>query len=131
MRRLSRTMLLALSIGPALGLAACNERASTVETPASTIVGGDANRGARTIRAVGCGGCHIIPGIAGADGLAGPPLNLMGRRVFLAGLLRNTPDNMMTWLREPQRVLPGNAMPDTGLTEEQARNITAYLYTLR
>jgi cytochrome c1 len=38
---------------------------------------------------------------------------------------------MMTWIREPQRVLPGNAMPNTGLTEEQARNITAYLYTLR
>jgi cytochrome c1 len=60
----------------------------------------------------------------------GPPLDHMGRRVFIAGLLRNTPENMVRWLRFPQRIVPGNAMPDMGLTERQARDITAYLYTL-
>ena len=55
----------------------------------------------------------------------------MARRIFIAGLLRNTPDNMMTWLRNPQAVSPGNAMPDMALDEDQARDITAYLYTLR
>jgi cytochrome c1 len=37
---------------------------------------------------------------------------------------------MVTWLRDPQEIVPGNAMPDMGLSEEQARDITAYLYTL-
>jgi cytochrome c len=72
-----------------------------------------------------------IPGIEQADGLVGPSLDHMGRRIFIAGLLRNTPDNMMTWLRSPQAVSTGNAMPDMGLDEDQARDITAYLYTLR
>jgi len=55
----------------------------------------------------------------------------MARRIYIAGLLRNTPDNMIEWLRSPQSVLPGNAMPDMGLSTAQARDITAYLYTLR
>jgi cytochrome c2 len=91
---------------------------------------GDPQSGALYIAQTGCGSCHVIPGIDGADGLVGPPLNQMGRRIFVAGLLRNTPENMMTWLRNPQQIVPGNAMPDMRLTEEQARDITAYLYTL-
>jgi cytochrome c2 len=91
---------------------------------------GDSERGALYIEQAGCGSCHIIPGIAGARGLVGPPLDHMGQRVFIAGLLRNTPANMVTWLRDPQEIVLGNAMPDMGLSEEQARDITAYLYTL-
>jgi cytochrome c2 len=91
---------------------------------------GDSERGALYIEQIGCGSCHIIPGIAGARGLVGPPLDHIGQRVFIAGLLRNTPANMVTWLRDPQEIVPGNAMPDMGLSEEQARDITAYLYTL-
>jgi cytochrome c1 len=49
---------------------------------------------------------------------------------FVAGLLRNEPDNLLRWLRQPQSLIPGNAMPDTGLTDQQARDIAAYLYTL-
>ena len=92
---------------------------------------GNPSRGAALIQYYGCGACHTIPGISGADALVGPPLDKMGRRVYLAGLLRNTPDNMVTWLRYPQRIVPGNAMPDMHLTEEQARDIAAYLYTLK
>ena len=62
--------------------------------------------------------------------MVGPPLDHMGRRVYIAGLLRNTPRNMVTWLRYPQRIVPGNAMPDMELSDEQARNIAAYLNTL-
>jgi cytochrome c2 len=91
---------------------------------------GNAERGALYIEQNGCGSCHVIPGIDGARGLVGPPLDYMGKRVFIAGLLRNTPANMVTWLRDPQEIVPGNAMPDMGLSEEQARDITAYLYTL-
>lgn len=92
---------------------------------------GDPGRGATLIRAVGCGSCHIVPGVNDANGLVGPPLGQMGRRIYIAGLLRNTPDNMITWLRSPQSVVPGNAMPDMGLSEADARDIAAYLYTLQ
>ena len=92
---------------------------------------GDPAAGAEEIAAVGCGSCHKIPGIAGAEGLVGPPLDHMGRRIYIAGLLRNTPDNMVTWLKDPQSIVPGNAMPDMDLDEQQARDIAAYLETLQ
>jgi cytochrome c1 len=55
----------------------------------------------------------------------------MGRRIYIAGKLRNTPANMVRWLRNPQAVVPENVMPNMGLTQEQARDIAAYLYTLK
>lgn len=67
----------------------------------------------------------------GANGLVGPPLNGIARRVYLAGVLPNTPDNMMRWLQNPQDVQRWTAMPDTGLTEDDARDIASFLYTLR
>ncbi|ODA66765.1 Cytochrome c oxidase subunit 2 precursor [Methyloligella halotolerans] len=89
-----------------------------------------AQRGADLIAEVGCGSCHTIPGIQGANGLVGPPLDQMARRIYIAGKLRNSPDNMVRWILNPQKVSPGNAMPDMGLTESQAEDITAYLATL-
>jgi cytochrome c2 len=91
----------------------------------------EVKRGAELIRKFGCGACHEIPGIEDAKGVVGPPLMTIGRRVFIAGLLRNTPENMAAWLENPQRIVPGNAMPDMGLTPQQARAIAAYLATLR
>ena len=92
---------------------------------------GDAGRGAQLIAQYGCGGCHIVPGIGGADGLVGPPLTKMARRVYIAGLLRNSPDNLAAWIENPQAIVPGNAMPAMGINNQQARDIVAYLYTLR
>jgi putative membrane protein len=115
-------------------LAGCEDRGASYlaklgfKQPKSDI--GDIDAGRRGIVTYGCGACHVIPGIAGANGMVGPPLDRMGRRVYIAGLLRNSPENMTSWLLDPQKVVPGNAMPVLGLTEEQARNITAYLYTL-
>lgn len=93
--------------------------------------GGNPKVGVALIQKFGCGTCHTIPGVADADGQVGPPLNAIARRVYLAGKLRNTPDNMVTWLKDPQAVVPGNAMPDMGVSQEQARDIAAYLYTLQ
>lgn len=89
-----------------------------------------AREGAELIDDLGCGTCHSIPGIKSADGLVGPPLDHMGRRIFIAGRLRNSPANMVTWLRNPQAIEPGTAMPDLGLSEQQARAVTAYLHSL-
>lgn len=92
---------------------------------------GNAKRGVALIRDAGCGSCHTIPGVPDAQGMVGPPLNRIARRIYIAGMLRNTPDNMIAWLRDPQRVVPGNVMPDMGLSDEQARDVAAYLYQLR
>jgi cytochrome c oxidase cbb3-type subunit 3 len=98
--------------------------------PKSPVPGGDAHRGAQLILANGCGGCHKIPGIKNATGLVGPPLTKIADRAVIAGVLPNTPGNMMAWIEQPQSIVPGNAMPNLGLNDNETRDITAYLYTL-
>ena len=98
--------------------------------PAWRIAGADAQRGRALIREAGCAACHTVPGVHDARGNVGPPLARFADRTYVAGMLRNEPRNLVTWLRHPQQVVPGNAMPDMGLDERDARDIAAYLYTL-
>lgn len=90
----------------------------------------DAGRGAKLFARDGCGACHTIREV-GAHGLVGPPLDNIGARTFIAGLLPNTPENMQRWLLAPQSIVPGDAMPDMGLSERDAADITAYLEALK
>jgi cytochrome c len=94
------------------------------------VPGGDPERGAELIASFGCGSCHTIPGIEAADGVVGPPLTDVGRRRYIAGNLPNRPENLVRWLIDPQAIEPGTAMPNLGLSEEQARHVAAYLFTL-
>ncbi|MFN2557733.1 MAG: cytochrome c family protein [Nitriliruptorales bacterium] len=75
----------------------------------------------------GCGSCHTIPGIRGADGLVGPPLTRFYERPYIAGQLPNTPEDLVRWIMHPQEVAPGTAMPDLDVTEEDARAIADFL----
>jgi cytochrome c len=61
----------------------------------------------------------------------GPPLDKMAERTFIGGKIQNTPQNMMQWLQNPQAFDPGNAMPNVGVTPNDARDITAFLFTLK
>ncbi len=94
-------------------------------------LGGDPESGRLLLRQFGCGSCHIIPGVAGAKGNTGPPLENVGRRVYLGGVLPNSPENMAQWIREPSRFAPETAMPDLPVSEAQARDMTAYLQELK
>ena len=92
--------------------------------------GGDPPRGAAAIRSYGCGSCHQIPGVAGAGGLVGPPLADWLQRASLAGHLPNTPENLVHWIQHPQHERPGTIMPEMSVTDGDARDIAAYLYTV-
>jgi cytochrome c1 len=94
------------------------------------VAGGDPSRGPAAISKYGCGSCHVIPGVDGANGAVGPPLTDFGARSFIAGEVGNTPENLIHWIEVPQSIEPGTAMPNLGVTEGDARNIAAYLYTL-
>jgi cytochrome c2 len=94
------------------------------------VAGGSAARGADALQTYGCGACHSIPGIAGAEGMVGPPLDNWAERQVIVGSFPNQPQHLIRWIRFPQAVEPGNAMPDMGVTEQDARDISAYLYSL-
>lgn len=93
--------------------------------------GGDPSRGKLAIRRFGCSSCHTIPGVPGADGLVGPPLDRIASRVYLAGRVTNTPKNMMDFLAHPHGTDPATAMPEMAIPDRDVRDIAAYLYTLR
>jgi cytochrome c1 len=92
---------------------------------------GNPRHGKELIEGYGCGGCHLIPGVHAARGMVGPPLIYLGQRTMIAGELPNTPENLVRWIENPKAVEPHTAMPDLGLSEDQAYDVAAYLYTLR
>jgi cytochrome c2 len=96
----------------------------------SKVEGGDPARGAQSIQRQGCHSCHRIPGIPGANSYVGPPLNGWSARQYIAGSLQNTPDNLIAFIMQPQAIRPGGAMPDMDINEQDARDISAYLFTL-
>lgn len=98
--------------------------------PDIEIEGGEAANGPELLRQYGCVTCHEVAGVREADGEVGPPLSRIADRAVIAGQLENTPANLVRWIRFPQEVAPGTAMPDLGVTEPHARDIAAYLYSL-
>ena len=102
---------------------------SQVRAQAAAITGGDPNRGEALFIEYGCGSCHAVQNVRTATGNVGPPLDGIATRVILAGHLANNPPNMEHWIRDPQQVSPGTAMPDLNVSQGDARDITAFLYT--
>ena len=110
-----------------LALAGCAE----AEPPAHlAIPGADPARGKALIGAFGCGACHVVPGVAGANGLVAPRLENFANRTMLAGTYPNVPRFLVPWLMNPAALKAQTAMPDLGVAEMQARDIASYLYTL-
>lgn len=112
-----------------IGMGACTGDPS--QQWAAEMTGGTPSRGRETIRSYGCQSCHTIPGVTGAKALVGPPLGGIASRSYIAGVLSNTPQHMIEWLRNPPGIDSKTAMPNMNVTERDARDIAAYLYTLR
>lgn len=118
-------MRTALIVCLAVALGACGRE------QAPPALGGDVENGKLLLRQFACGACHTIPGVAGAQGRIGPPLEGIASQVYLAGVLPNTPQNMAAFIRSPQRFDPRTAMPDMGVREAHARDMVAYLSELK
>ncbi len=88
----------------------------------------EAARGLDLVGLYGCGSCHVIPGVTGADGMAGPPLTAMARQAYVAGVAPNTREAVTEFIIDPQAVDPRSAMPNLGLSSEEAQHVAAYLY---
>jgi cytochrome c len=123
----ARATLRCFAAAGGLFLASC---ANESDAPAA-VARIDIEHGAMALQRYGCGACHRIPGIASADGVVGPPLVDMARRVYIAGGLPNTPDNMTRWIRAPQEIAPRSAMPDMQVSAADAAAIVTYLYRAR
>ena len=101
------------------------------EQEARDLVGGNTERGKLAIEKYGCPSCHSIPGIRTARSKVGPPLDGIAARSYVAGVIPNSPDNLMRWIENPRAVDDKTVMPNMGVTDKDARDIATYLYTLR
>jgi cytochrome c2 len=90
----------------------------------------DSQRGQRMLHQYGCGGCHVVPGVPGARGQVGPPLDRLTDHMYIAGVLPHSPQNLVLWIQDPRGVSPRTAMPNLGVAEQDARDMAAYLYGL-
>jgi len=125
-RRVLRTVALLSCVAL---VSACHQNDASTET--SRVPGGDPERGRLLAQQYQCAACHFIPNVQGANGDAGPSLEHMGRLSYIAGGIPNQPDNMMRFLKNPPAVKPGTLMPALGISDEEARHMAAYMYTLR
>ena len=98
---------------------------------AAQVTGGDPARGKTAITKYGCGSCHTIAGIANARGLVGPPLTGIAARMYVAGVLPNTPDNIVRWIHNPKAVDEKTLMPVLDVSDPDAVDIAAYLYSTK
>jgi sulfur-oxidizing protein SoxX len=108
-------------------LCACADKSD----PPRAIMGADATRGLEVIERVGCAACHDTPGVAWPKGLAGPSLQGFADRPMIAGQFPNRPDRLIAFLKDAPSMAPATAMPAMPLTDAEARDVAAYLYTLR
>ncbi|MBI4168673.1 MAG: c-type cytochrome [Acidobacteria bacterium] len=102
---------------------------------------GEARRGERLVKTVGCTGCHAIEKdelppdvirardrLEAADPVAwerrfGPDLSRVGSKL--------RPEWIFRWVQDPRSYDPNTRMPDLRLTTREALDVTAYLITLR
>jgi cytochrome c len=121
---MSRLLLLL----PLLALAACSRES---DDHAAQLTGGSPSHGRIAMVSYGCNTCHTIPGIQGANATVGPPLLQMGNRTYVAGVLTNTPPHLIDWIKNPPAIDEKTAMPNLRVSDADARDMAAYLYTLR
>jgi mono/diheme cytochrome c family protein len=95
------------------------------------LVKGSAAAGRAAMLEMSCGVCHAIPGVPGAHGAVGPSLDGFAERSLIGGVVPNRPAVLARWVRDAPSISSSTGMPALPLTEDQAVDIAAYLYTLR
>ena len=93
--------------------------------------GGDTQRGQRLLAQYQCGSCHAIPGVPASQGTIAAPLDAFGKRSYIAGRIPNNAEALAHWIVSPAALIPDTPMPSMGVSSGDARDMAAYLGTLR
>lgn len=112
-----------------VGFIGCDKQPQDPAVPGAG--SGDPERGRLAIYYHGCGSCHTIPGVRGADALVGPSLEHIAGRSYIGGVLQNSRENLVNWITDPPGIDPNTAMPNLHVSAADAQDIAGYLYTLK
>ncbi len=128
MKRLALPLILLVVVA-----IACNrdEASKSLATPEAKPIG-NAERGKALAGQYGCNVCHVVPGVEGPQGSLGPSLAGVASRPSISfGKVPNTPENLVKFIQEPAAMNPQSSMPPIGLTDVDAKDIAAFLLTLK
>jgi len=128
--RLASFATMAVTLSLSLASAGCDTHDRPLPHASASSSAAQVERGRQLLAQYQCGSCHAIPGVDAARGAAGPPLDIFGRRSYIAGHLPNSPDMLARWIVAPSALVPGTAMPSMGVSAADARDIAAYLLAL-
>lgn len=98
---------------------------------------GDPNNGQRLFTQArpgyqsGCGTCHTLSGVSSGVWPGAPNLtNVTLRPTLSREGMQTNPDNLRRWIMDPRSMKSDATMPAlAGLSEEDARDLTAFLYS--
>ncbi|HZY68983.1 MAG TPA: c-type cytochrome [Devosia sp.] len=125
-------VLVAITLAGAAAYGYHQFRTDTEQRQAAiAVTGGDPARAPFLLRRYGCSGCHNVGGSTEPSGQAGPALTNLARQLYVGGVVTNTPHNLVAFIADPRSIDPKSAMPRTGITPAEARDVAAYLYSLR
>ncbi|MEO6279373.1 c-type cytochrome [Roseateles sp.] len=122
-----RAPALLFAMATAMALAACDGPPD--RTP--SLGDADVSRGRQLVTDKGCVACHAFPDVKWPRGGLGPSLENFGRQNLIAGRLPNQPGVLMQFVRDAPAQIPGTAMPAIPLTDQEARDVAAYLLRLQ
>lgn len=108
------------------GLAACDGPPDRSPTLGDV----DLRRGRQLVVDKGCVACHAFPDVPWPRGRLGPALDDFARQGLIAGQLPNLPGVLMQFVRDAPALVPGTVMPAIPMTDQEARDVTAYLLQL-
>lgn len=133
MRRRDRASARGAAMPGLWSVVACAVLAACDGPPDRTPTLGDANagRGRQLVADKGCVACHVFPDVKWPRGRLGPSLDDFGRQGLIAGRLPNQPGVLMQYVRNAPALVPGSAMPAIPMSDQEARDVTAYLLTLK
>lgn len=98
-------------------------------SPRGAYAGGIASEGKKLFETIGCQDCHVAEGFTkvrearGTSYDVAPELSKVGSK--------DNPDWLFDWVRDPRHFNPETRMPNLRLTDPEARNIVAYLGSLK
>jgi cytochrome c oxidase subunit II len=91
----------------------------------------DVAGGKRIFERTACINCHTVKGTTGT-GRFGPDLtHMMSRDTLGSGIVKNTPENLRAWIKNPNQFKPGALMPAMNLSDDDLDQLVAYLSTLK
>ena len=100
-----------------------------LDRPKGSFAGGSASRGKEIFELAGCKGCHVVGDDERVRNARASSYDVAPELTHAAGKLN--PDWIIDWIKNPRHYNPTTKMPSLRLTDQEARDVVAFVMTMR